>query len=179
MVYELKTQMHGCIDSGYVFGQMRFTRFGEYAFATHDFCKLITSFAQDPARFDGKILTYGVESIYRALEQDMENMMVQVSRLRKEDLSLEEIQENIQAKKRLTLEEQLEGSYGGILVLFQINPLATSIAVGKYAIEREEFNMFARYVANGGFFGWGGGQPYFAQKTTTALTNSSHAFFKK
>lgn len=170
MTFELKTLNHGEIEAGFFSCFVQYTMFGEYAFATRHFCELVQYLAKNPNAKEARIGGYSKEEFWKKQEDHAQGIIELISRADKSSKDLgEQVDQYFQ-------KEEVETNTNVTLVPVKV--YEEKIQIGNYQIEAEEFAIFSKYVAGGGFFGWDKNEPDFAKPTLNAIKKSKSPLLK-
>ncbi len=170
MTFELKTINHGEIEAGFFSCFVQYTTFGEYSFATRHFCELVKYLAENPDAKDARIGGYTEDVFWKKQENHRRGLLELIARA---DRSSEELGEQVDEYFK---KEEIEPSTD--ITLVPVKVYQDKIQIGNYQVEAEEFTIFSRYVAGGGFLGWDKNEPDFAKPTLNAIKKSKSNLFK-
>lgn len=181
MTYDLETESHGTIESGFSGAFTQFIRMGEYAFATVHFCHLTKNLASHPDARVGRILAYDESKFCERGDEYVSQLLLMLSAKQYlPKLHRAEIDRQLtQDQGKISIEDDVDMHDEGKFIPVQVHDDRV-ISLGQYMIGSHRFGRFAFYVAHGGLFGWQDGQkPDFAESTMEAIKDSKNPLFEE
>ena len=171
----LETESHGDVESGFYAAFMQLARLGEYTFATKHLCELVQYFAKDNKATETKAIVYDLDTF----EAGNTRYHQQLFQLFLKDIEESDLTQQLQ---KLEIENPLklgkDAHSNGKIIPVVVAREEDSISIGEYKIASLHFGRMAYYLAHGGFFGWPGTRPEFAEETMTALRNSDRKMYQ-
>jgi len=172
MTYLLKTINHGVVESGFrsfYFG--RLIGIGEYGISPKDFCKRVYHLSTKNI-FATNIPTLNEKQVETQCQINVNNLLTILN----ED-SVEDTRKWLESEDKFELD-----IVSTIQIPIRVSNDESKIEIGKYELEQNKFADFSRYVADGGFLGWGMNKkdtaPRWAKLTKEAIERSNRKLFK-
>lgn len=174
MTLILKTKSHGDIDAGFFAGFMKLSRIGDYDFETKDLCSLAKCIAENPQLKELDISGYDLKEFWileRAYRRTCTDERI------KSYLETDEAAFDIFLIKQRELSPEDKSDLMDKHKMFQVQVKRESVRIGKYDIENPHFASMMYYLAHGGFFGWSGETPDYAEDAYLAMKTSKNPIF--
>jgi len=174
MTLILVTESHGNVESGFYGGHTKYTRLGDYTFATKHFCELVQYLAVNPETLEAKLLGYGADKYWENGNEYMAELIQAEISSDKDAIKKFENQQG-----EISLKDDLDLNNEGKMISVKVSEDKNHVILGKYKINSLHFGRFAYYVAHGGFMGWFHNViPSYAKEAMNAIKESESDLFK-
>ena len=179
MIYVLKTQSHGEIDSGFCSFFTGFIRIGELSTPTRHFCELNQVLAGNKDVKEVKLLTYDLETYGERWSEALDDIL---SNFYTAEYNIPEIEQynrgkQSEAQGEVSVEDETDIFDKGKIITVKLSDRL--ISIDDYRLTHKEFSYFSYYVAGGGFIGWIDEKyPEFALATLRSMRGSGNKLYR-